>query len=216
AADPVEYVVAETDFSQYTVQTTKLDRALYLPPECDVSIRKGWFWADDDQPKSLDHLLGIHYRSIGMGANLLLNLPPDSRGLIRDEDERRLREWRRELDRGFAEPITARLRQVGPGRWSATFTDRVRLDHLVLVEDYSTGQRIRSHKIVNGDGDDGTVIAEGLTVGNKRIHVFAEIETDGLMIIADGERPRLESAVAYSTGVSAVPRIDYRASTDEA
>jgi alpha-L-fucosidase len=210
AADPVEYVVAETDFSQYTVQTTRLDQALYLPPECDVSIRKGWFWAEHDRPKTLDHLLAIHYRSIGMGANLLLNLPPDDRGLIPDEDVLRLREWRSELDRRFASPIEARLTPNGPGRWRADFGAPVRLDHLELVEDYTDGQRIRTHKISNGD----RLVAEGLTVGNKRLHVVDEIETSALMITTDGLQPRLDSVRAYSTGVSSIPSIDYLAGTD--
>jgi alpha-L-fucosidase len=210
AADPVEYVVAETDFSQYTVQTTKLDRALYLPPECDVSIRKGWFWAGHDRPKSLDHLLGIYYRSIGMGANLLLNLPPDSRGLIPDEDRQRVLQWRTELDHRFADPIEAELTETDPGTWTATFAEPARLDHLVLAEDYTQGQRIRRHKIIH----DGIVIAQGQTVGNKRIHVFAEVTTSQLRIVTEGSEPRLDSAVAYCTGVTSTPGITYRAPTD--
>jgi alpha-L-fucosidase len=49
----------------------------YLPPECDVPIRRHWFWQPDDEQtlKSLEHLLAIHYRSVGLGAGLLLNVP---------------------------------------------------------------------------------------------------------------------------------------------
>ncbi|MBO0811692.1 MAG: alpha-L-fucosidase [Microlunatus sp.] len=210
AADPVEYVVAETDFSQYTVQTTKLDRALYLPPECDVSIRKGWFWADHDHPKSLDHLLAIHYRSVGMGANLLLNLPPDDRGLLPDQDLSRLREWRTELDRRFGSPIEAVLTPDGPGRWRADFGSAVRLDHLELAEDYTDGQRVAAHKIISGD----QLLAGGLTIGNKRLHVFDEVETSSLIITVDGPDPRLASVRGFSTGVTSIPAIDYLAGTD--
>jgi len=210
AADPVEYVVAETDFSQYTVQTTQLDQALYLPPECDVSIRKGWFWAEPDRPKSLDHLLAIYYRSVGMGANLLLNLPPDDRGLIPDADIERLHQWRAELDRRFAEPVDAVLTRVEPGTWRATFDRTVRLDHLELAEDYRDGQRIVSHKISNGD----RLVAEGRTVGNKRIHVFDEVQTSELLITAEGQDPRLESVRGYATGVTAIPSIEYLAGAD--
>lgn len=210
AADPVRYVVAETDFSQYTVQTTKLDRALYLPPECDVSIRKGWFWAAHDRPKSLDHLLAIYYRSVGMGANLLLNLPPDDRGLIPEQDIARLQEWRAELDRRFASPIDTRLTRVDDRNWRADFSGPVRLDHLVLTEDYTQGQRVASHKITNAD----RLVAEGLTIGNKRIHVFDEITTSSLAITADGPEPRLQSVRGYSTGVTSIPDIDYVAGTE--
>lgn len=211
AADPVEYVVAETDFSQYTVQSTKLDQALYLPPECDVSIRKGWFWADHDHPKSVDHLLAIYYRSVGMGANLLLNLPPDNRGLIPAEDAARIREWRTELDRRFADPIEpASLRQLESGVWQATFERPVRLDHVEVTEDYADGQRVRSHTISNGD----RVVAEGLTIGNKRLHVFEPVETSELVITVEGPEPKLTSVRGFSTGVSSIPTIDYRAGTE--
>jgi alpha-L-fucosidase len=214
AADPVEYVVNETDFSQYTVETTKLDQALYLPPECDVSIRRGWFWADHDQPKSLDHLLAIYYRSIGMGANLLLNLPPDNRGLLPEEDIARLREWRSELDRRFASPIEAQISKIESTQdsvtWQADFAHRVRLDHVVLSEDFSDGQRVRSHSVHADDQQ----IAAGQTIGNKRIHLFDEIETDTLTITTDGPEPRLVSVLGYRTGVTALPEINYRASTE--
>jgi alpha-L-fucosidase len=211
ASDPVDYVVAETDFSQYTVQTTRLERALYLPPECDVSIRRGWFWADHDRPKSLDHLMAIHYRSVGMGANLLLNLPPDDRGLIPDEDVDRMRQWRAELDRRFSNPVEPdALSELSPGVWRATFDQPVRLDHLQLTEDFTTGQRIRSHRVSSGD----RLVASGQTVGARRIHVFDEIETAELTITVQGQEPRLESIRGFRTGVASIPSIEYLAGTE--
>ncbi|HEY9289662.1 MAG TPA: alpha-L-fucosidase [Microlunatus sp.] len=214
AADPVNYVVAETDFSQYTTYSTQLAEALYLPPECDVSIRKGWFWADHDRAKSVDHLLGIHYRSIGMGANLLLNLPPDDRGLIPDADRERLQEWRSELDRRFAAPIDATVTMINSDSdsvtWQADFAAPVVLDHLELVEDYSEGQRVRAHRVEAGD----RTLAEGLTIGNKRIHAFAELQTSSVQITTVGPEPVLAMVRGYQTGVSSVPEIIYRASTE--
>lgn len=210
AADPVQYVVDETDFSQYTVQTTKLDQALYLPPECDVSIRRGWFWAESDEAKSLDHLLAIHYRSIGMGANLLLNLPPDDRGLIPDADRARILQWRTELDRRFAEPLEADITRIDPGRWRARFAAAQQFDHLELAEDYTDGQRVTGHRVTAAD----RTIAEGLTIGNKRLHVFEPVHTAELIIETDGEDPRLAAVRGYRTGVTAYPSIDYLTSTE--
>ena len=70
------------------------DGADWAPPEVDVSIRPGWFYhpAEDDKVKSLDRLVEIYEQSVGRGANLLLNIPPDRRGLIPDADAARLRE----------------------------------------------------------------------------------------------------------------------------
>lgn len=80
---------------------------LWLPPECDVSIRPGWFYhaGEDAAVKSPAQLLDIYYRSVGRGACLNLNLPPDRRGVIPEIDVRALREFRRLLDATFAENL---------------------------------------------------------------------------------------------------------------
>ena len=73
----------------------------WLPVETDVSIRPGWFYHADEQPKSLQQLLGIYYTSVGRNSLLLLNVPPDTRGLIPTADSLRLVELRAALDNIF-------------------------------------------------------------------------------------------------------------------
>ena len=79
----------------------------WLPAECDVSIRPGWFYhpEEDQQVKTPGQLLDIYYTSVGRGANLNLNLPPDRRGRIADADVQSLREFRRRLDATFAHDL---------------------------------------------------------------------------------------------------------------
>lgn len=76
----------------------------WLPAECDVSIRPGWFYhaGEDTAVKTAAQLLDIYYKSVGRGACLNLNLPPDRRGVIHENDVRALREFRRLLDLTFA------------------------------------------------------------------------------------------------------------------
>jgi alpha-L-fucosidase len=78
--------------------------AQWIPAECDVSIRPGWFYheSEDKRVKSAAQLLDIYYKSVGRGACLNLNLPPDRRGKINDNDIRALREFRRVLDSTFS------------------------------------------------------------------------------------------------------------------
>jgi len=73
----------------------------WIPGECDVSIRRGWFWHPDQEPKSVDDLLEIYFKSVGRNCLLLLNVPPDQDGRIAQEDAARLREFRTALDRIF-------------------------------------------------------------------------------------------------------------------
>jgi alpha-L-fucosidase len=77
--------------------------ANWVPPECDVSIRPGWFYhaSEDTKVKTPAKLLEIYYASVGRGACLNLNLPPDRRGQIHDTDIASLREFRRRLDATF-------------------------------------------------------------------------------------------------------------------
>jgi len=84
----------------------------WRPAEVDVSIRPGWFYhqKEDGSVKSVEHLLKIYYESVGRGANLILNVPPDRRGLIHETDARNLREWKRALDETFAMDLTAGVR----------------------------------------------------------------------------------------------------------
>ncbi|XP_028808137.1 alpha-L-fucosidase 1 isoform X3 [Neltuma alba] len=65
----------------------------WVPAECDVSIRHGWFWHASEVPKSARTLLDIYYKSVGRNCHLLLNLPPNSSGLISDEDIQVLQEF---------------------------------------------------------------------------------------------------------------------------
>ena len=74
----------------------------WIPAETDVSIRPGWFWHENEKPKSLDELLHIYYTSVGRNSLLLLNIPPDRRGLIPASDSLRLIELRAALDSIFA------------------------------------------------------------------------------------------------------------------
>ena len=85
------------------------DGADWLPAEVDVSIRPGWFYhaAEDGKVKTVAQLLRIYFDSVGRGANLILNLPPDRRGRIHENDVEALRGWRKALDQTFTEDLAA-------------------------------------------------------------------------------------------------------------
>jgi len=84
----------------------KLEDASYLvwyPAQVNTSIRPGWFYhpEEDDKIKTLGHLRDIYFTSVGGNAQFLLNLPPDRRGLIHENDAARLREFGRRLRNDF-------------------------------------------------------------------------------------------------------------------
>ena len=81
----------------------------WVIPLCDTSIRPGWFYhADqDDQVKTPQELLDVYYRSVGRNCVLLLNVPPDRRGLFHEIDVAVLREFHRILQETFAVNLAA-------------------------------------------------------------------------------------------------------------
>lgn len=81
------------------------DRLIWWPAEFDIPLRRGWFYHPDQKPKALDYLLDVYYKSVGRNAVFMLNLSPDRRGLIPDEDAQRLCELRAVLDATFDEDL---------------------------------------------------------------------------------------------------------------
>lgn len=81
----------------------------WIPAEVDVSIRPGWFYhqKEDSLVKSPEQLFNIYLTSVGRGSTLLLNVPPDRRGLLHEKDVAALKGWRQLLDEAFDENLAA-------------------------------------------------------------------------------------------------------------
>ncbi len=86
------------------------DGSRWMPAECDVSIRPGWFWhaEQNGQVKTPRELLDLYYRSVGRGASFLLNLPPDNRGRAHENDVASLAECGRLVRETFRTNLAAR------------------------------------------------------------------------------------------------------------
>jgi alpha-L-fucosidase len=84
----------------------------WIPAEVDVSIRPGWFYHENEDSKvrTPDNLFKIYMESVGRGANLLLNIPPDKRGLLHENDIQSLKKWKQLLDKTFAVNLAAKAK----------------------------------------------------------------------------------------------------------
>lgn len=81
----------------------------WLPAECDVSIRPGWFWheKENERVKTARQLMDLYYRSVGRGASFLLNVPPDGRGLLHENDLASLKGFGSMMAKTFAADMAA-------------------------------------------------------------------------------------------------------------
>ncbi|HRI78956.1 MAG TPA: alpha-L-fucosidase [Cyclobacteriaceae bacterium] len=84
----------------------------WIPGEVDVSIRPGWFYhaKEDTLVKTPEQLFEIYLTSVGRGSTLLLNVPPDRRGLLNEKDVASLRGWKQLRDSVFRENLAAKAK----------------------------------------------------------------------------------------------------------
>ncbi|MFI9258621.1 alpha-L-fucosidase [Streptomyces sioyaensis] len=129
----------------------------WYPAEADVSLRPGWFHHPGERPKSPAQLMDRYEKSVGRNASLLLNVPPARDGRIEAGDVAALT--------AFGDAVRATygtdLQASGPGPWT--------FDRLGLAEDIRYGQRVERFTVEARTGGTWTAIADGTTVGHRRI-----------------------------------------------
>lgn len=172
----------------------------WVPAECDVSIRPGWFYhaSEDNRVKTVAHLEDLYYRSVGQNGSLLLNLPPDRRGLIHENDIASLIGLRKRLDQTFKVDYAKRARVATSSQrgssyksdnltddssdsfWAPTDSDKSQtitltlelptvIDRILVQEQIALGQRVTRFSIETEHNGETEIVARGTTVGYKRI-----------------------------------------------
>ena len=160
----------------------------WYPSEVDVSIRPGWFYhADQDkQVKSLNHLTDIYFKSVGYNSVLLLNIPPDLRGLINENDVQRLKEFTSYLKKTFARNYVLKGNEAWYGTSGTVRQYDIQKDALVnafmIQEDISKGQRIESFLVEAYKDGSWIHMAEGTTVGYKRLVRFSDTRPERIRV----------------------------------
>lgn len=178
-------MAGEGDLS-YLYNTSKnigtLDNILYskglvfAPSEVDMSIRKGWFWHEQEEPHSLQRLFRTWRESVGGNACLHLNLPPNRDGLIDERDVKRLKELGDLLNREFGHEIPAQVEKAEDSyptqpRYVITLAEPgADVKYIVLREDIAKGQRVESFQIV-AESEEGTKnpFYHGTVIGNCKV-----------------------------------------------
>lgn len=160
----------------------------WYPSEVDVSIRPGWFYhADQDkQVKSLNHLTDIYFKSVGYNSVLLLNIPPDLRGLINENDVQRLKEFSSYLKKTFARNYVLKGNEAWHGTSGTVRQYDIQKDALVnafmIQEDISKGQRVESFLVEAYKDGSWIHMAEGTTIGYKRLVRFSDTRPERIRV----------------------------------
>ena len=183
-----------------------------------------WRESENSKVKSLNDLLGIYYTSVGRNSLLLLNVPPDTTGRLNPVDSARLMEFSAALGSIFKEDhakcakasaSATRGRKFSASNildgeydsfWAApdavcdaTLTFKLKgtkTFNRILIQEYvPLGQRIRSFRIeaVTPEGK-WLPIADGTTIGYKRIVLTDDVTTDAVRISVNGFAPPVINA----------------------
>ncbi len=200
--------VAEARSGVSTALNGDANGGAWVPVECDVSIRRPhWFWSPTDLSTlmTLDQLLEVYYRSVGRGAQLLLNVPPNSNGHTADKDFTRAQEFGAEIRRRFGKS-QAETSGSGP-TLSLDLPRPARVDHIMVQEDCRFGQRVRAFRVEGRSDRQWATLDTGSSIGYKRIIPVTPHEYSALRLVVTETQgdPIIRRFAAFDTGVAPPP-----------
>ncbi len=203
---------------QDTLNTGNVNGKAWLPAECDVSIRPGWFYhkEEDEKVKTPEQLFDLYLKSVGRGANLLLNVPPDRRGLINANDSVALIGFKKLRDKRFTKNIASSAKAYliahnatrqapklndgnnntfetlglpGHDSISLKLNKFSKLNCIVLREYLASGQHCKKFSLLLMNKKHEILRKiEGTTIGNKRIITFPSTPVDIIGFTVDEQK----------------------------
>lgn len=189
------------------------DGNYWVPAEVDVSIRPGWFYHEkqDSMVRSPENLMELYYSSVGRNSNLLLNVPPDRRGLLHENDVKSLLAFRDLREKEFADEL-ARGKKItasskrGKGYEASNANDgnpetywavkdsektgeliidlgtETELNRVLIQEYIKLGQRVKGFSVDALAGGEWKHILDGTTIGHKIIRKFPVVKASKVKI----------------------------------
>lgn len=193
-------VVTKTGFSELAKEEQILSEAMFLPSECDCMIRNLWFWdLNEESLKSVEELFGMYESSVGRGSNFLLNIGPDSRGLLPEADTKRVLELGEKIRAAYGKALnysspvksgnayTVVHNEAENSDWEHPSVEKL-TNTLVISEDLTDGQKITSFSVfayLPHYRKEKIQVFEGKTVGHKIICKFAAIRAPKFEVVVN-------------------------------
>ncbi len=166
----------------------------WYPSEVDVSIRPGWFYhpEEDGRVRSVANLVDIYYQSVGCNSVLLLNIPPDKRGLLHEVDVKNLKEFGEYIKKSFADNAVVngdKLWRAAEGKSNIYKVKRgAVVNTLLLQEEIAKGQRVENFLVEGYINGSWQHLTEGTTIGYKRLLRFSDCTPEKIRLTILGTR----------------------------
>ena len=193
-----------------TLNRGNVNGKIWIPAECDVSIRPGWFYhkEEDDKVKTPDELFALYLKSVGRGSTLLLNVPPDRTGQIHENDSTALIGFKKLRDESFKNNLCKnaeanivsginfkkaiflndnnsntfiKVDDIVKDKIQIHFKTPVQINCVVLKEFIKDGQSVEKFSIQIISKDNMEKFTQ-TTIGHKRIITFLEREATDIFI----------------------------------
>ncbi len=161
----------------------------WIPAECDVSIRPGWFWkaTENSKVKSSEELFQLYLKSVGRGANLLLNVPPNALGKIAAEDSAAAIGLKKIIDENFKfDLLKHNKNQILKTNQGITIKLEKSLtgNCILLKENLRNGQYCSQFEVILINENNNEVSSiKGTTIGAKRIITFPATQIKEIQIV---------------------------------
>ena len=199
---------------QDTLNRGNVNGTNWIPAECDVSIRKGWFYhpEEDITVKTPEQLFDLYLKSVGRGANLLLNVPADRKGWIHSNDSLALAGFKKLRDESFQHNLIGKGMIQTKSRTNKTsdfktsvssiviWTKPVTINCIVLKEKIADGQLIENADITLSNQGIAIKTLNVTTVGHQRIITFPSTTVTELSVVINKSKakPKLSGIEAYA------------------
>lgn len=170
----------------------------WMPAECDVPLRNGWFYHPTEKPKTPEMLFDLYLKSVGRGAGLDLGLAPDTRGQLHEDDVASLKAFGDLVKHTFANNFAqdahivptntrgknynivtlldnnkdsywATMDQVHEASLEVVLKSAKTFDIISLQEYIPLGQRIEAYNVEIFEKNKWKKIYDGTSIGAKRL-----------------------------------------------
>lgn len=175
---------------------------IWYPAEVDVSIRKGWFYPGGGKTKSTRQLINIYLNSVGNNCTLLLNVPPNDKGVISRKDVNRLKLFGEKVRGITANPIIVQeFGKLGAndGYLEFSFDSVKKVKYCIIKEDISHSQRIEAFDLyIKKPNGKYKRVHKGTVVGMQKIIKLKGKATGAILVIRQSRsNPYIKSIGFY-------------------
>lgn len=216
----------QTEKTTHKPTDFEFDGADFCPVLADVPLRsyqkpKEWFWEPNDEHLIMPpaEMLKCYEQSVGHNATLVIGLTPDNRGLLPDADVKWCVDFGKLLNAKYGTPVAKIDGAYAENKGTELtvnlavggFVDGISLhsgqlgyyliDRIVFGEKTKFGERVRNYTLEARVNNEWKIIAEGQTIGHKRIEKFAPIWADGIRLRITNARgtPILSTLEIFNT-----------------